>query len=168
MCGDDTDNLHSKRLAHLSGFFKTALEKKIEVKDVDPIIIHLLVKFVYDGRLEFDKETHLENILEAAERFDMEEMKDEIGKQMVEAINKENVMDMAGLAQLYNANMLLRECIEYVIKENVTIKIEDVKKHPNVFTGIIDKLKKDHDVMKNKLKEAEDNLEEKQKELQDS
>ena len=74
---------------------------------------------------------------------------------------------MAALAELYHANMFLCKCIEYVIKENVTIKIEDVKKYPNVFIGIMDKQKKDLDVMKEKLKEAEDDLEKKQKELQD-
>ena len=136
VCGEDIHHLHSSTLAQKSNFFKTALdipmkekeEKKIEVKEVDPAIFHCVISYMYDGRLEFDKETQIENILDAAERFDMEELKDEIGNQLKEDIDEDNVLDMAGLAQLYNANMLLRECIEYVINENVTIKIEDVMK----------------------------------------
>ena len=175
VCGEDIHHLHSWRLVQKSNFFKTALdipmkekrEKKIEVKEVDSAIFHCVITYIYHGTLEFDKETQLENILDAADRFDMEELKHEIRNQLKEDIDKDNVLDMANLAQLYNANMLLCNCIEYVIKENVTLKIEDAKKYPNVFTEIIGKLNKDHDVMKNKLKEAEDNLEEKQKELQD-
>ena len=49
MCGEETHHLHSWRLAHKSKFLKTALdipmkekqEKKIEVKEVDPVIISL-------------------------------------------------------------------------------------------------------------------------------
>jgi len=169
VCGEDTYHLHSKRLAQKSKFFKTALdipmkekqEKKIEVKDVDPEIFGKVVHYMYHETLQFDKETHLENILDAAERFDMEELKDEIGKQMVEALDKENVFYMAGLAELYNANLLLSKCIGYVVKENISIKEEDVKKHPNVCIGIIEKLRKhldkkkeDIEIMKEKLEEA--------------
>ena len=175
VCGEDIHHLHSWRLVQKSNFFKTALdipmkekqEKKIEVKEVDPDIFQIVINYMYHGRLEFDKETQLENILDAADHFDMEELKDEIGNQLKEDIDKDNVLDMAALAELYHANMLLCKCIEYVIEENVTIKIEDVKKYPNVFIGIMDKQKKDLDVMKEKLKEAEDDLEKKQKELQD-
>ena len=86
---------------------------------------------------------------------------------MKEDIDKDNVLDMAALAELYHANMFLCKCIEYVIEENVAIKIEDVKKYPNVFIGIMDKQKKDIEVMEEKLKEAEDVLEKKRKQVQD-
>ena len=167
VCGEETHHLHSRRLAHKSNFFKTALdipmkekeEKKIVVKEVDPTIFDCVIKYIYHGRLEFDKETQLENILHAAYRFDMEQLKDEIGNQMKEDIGKENVLDMAGLADLYNANMLLGECVKYVLKENITIKVEDVMKYPNVVIGIIDEQKNCLDIMKDKLKEVEDDIE---------
>ena len=52
VCGEDTYHLHSRRLVHMSNFFKTALdipmkekeEKKIEVKEVDPAIFHCVVQ----------------------------------------------------------------------------------------------------------------------------
>jgi len=175
VCGEDTYHLHSKRLAQKSKFFKTALdvpmkekkEKKIEVKDVDPKIFGKVIHYMYHGTLQFDKETHLENILDAAERFDMEELKDEIGKQIVEALDKENVFDMAVLAELYNANMLLSECIEYVVKENISIKEEDVKMFPNIYFRIIEKLRKhldkkkeDIEIMKEKLEKAQKKINE--------
>jgi len=165
VCGEETHQLHSWRLAHKSKFFKTALdipmkekqEKKIEVKEVDPVIFHCVVHYIYHGTLAFDKEIQLENILDAADRFDMEELKDEIGNQMKEDIDKDNVLDMAALAELYNANKFLRDCIDYVIKHNVAVKIEDFRKYPNVVIGILDE-------QKNRLKDAEDNLVAKEKE----
>ena len=79
VCGENIHHLHSWRLAKKSNFFKTVLdipmkekqEKKIEVKKVDPAIFHCVINYMYHGRLEFDKETQLENILDAADRFDM-------------------------------------------------------------------------------------------------
>ena len=82
LCGEDTHHLHSRRLADKSSFFKTALdipmvekkENKIEIKEVDPKIFKKVINYMYEERLEFDKETELSQILDAADHFDMEEL----------------------------------------------------------------------------------------------
>ena len=73
---------------------------------------------------------------------------------------------MAGLAEFYNTKMLLSQCIEYVLKEEVTMKVEDVQKYPNVFIGIMEKRNKELDIVKNKLQEANETLKEKEKEIE--
>ena len=73
---------------------------------------------------------------------------------------------MAGLAEFYNTKMLLSQCIEYVLKEEVTMKVEDVQKYPNVFIGIMEKRNKELDIVKNKLQEANKTLKEKEKEIE--
>ena len=73
---------------------------------------------------------------------------------------------MAGLAEFYNTKMLLSQCIEYVLKEEVTMKVEDVQKYPNVFIGILEKWNKELDIVKNKLQEANKTLKEKEKEIE--
>ena len=73
---------------------------------------------------------------------------------------------MAGLAEFYNTKMLLSQCIEYVLKEEVTMKVEDVQKYPNVFIGIMEKRNKELDIVKNKLQEVNKTLKEKEKEIE--
>ena len=146
ICGEDVHRLHSALLASKAGFFEAALnapmvereEGKINIGGVEPEIFKKVVKFIYEQDLEFDLEDELEGLLDAADHFDFAELKTKVNEMVKDALDEENVMATAGLAELFNAKELLATCIEAVVRLEVRLEAGYVARCPGVALALVE------------------------------
>jgi hypothetical protein len=110
---------------HRSPFFKTKMNtlmnkdtdyKKIDVtRDCSPEVLVETVNFMYglDIKEEFDD---FAGLLDAAERFMMDDFKTEIGKRMVKKVKlrKDNYMKVCSLADKYRVEVVADMCADYI------------------------------------------------------
>merc|ERR1719186_2477811 len=111
-CGEEEWQLHSPILAIRSDFFRAAIltnmvekrEMRMEIKELDPEAMQQVIKFMYGHPIG---EAPLGSLLEASERFQMADMKQEVIKIASEKISGENVLDIRKLAEFYDIKQLL-------------------------------------------------------------
>ena len=109
VCEDKEWHLHSAVLEMRSPFFKAALasdmkennEKKIVIKDLDPKTVEDVVNYMHGIPITGGS---VPALLEAAERFQMMDMKEEVGKVAVKSISKDNVLELGYLARRGKVN----------------------------------------------------------------
>ena len=83
LCRETTFKLHSELMCSKSIFFKVALDipmtekkdKRVAIREVDIKIFQKVIEFFYEDNLEFEMESELAGLLEAADRFDMEQLR---------------------------------------------------------------------------------------------
>ena len=101
LCGETTFKLHSELMSTKSNFFKAALdmpmkekkEKRVEIKHVEIEIFQKVIEFIYEDNLEFEIESELAGLLDAADRFDIEEFKDKICENVSQIIEENEIED---------------------------------------------------------------------------
>eukprot|EP00092_Neocalanus_flemingeri_P005865 GFUD01006313.1.p1 GENE.GFUD01006313.1~~GFUD01006313.1.p1 ORF type:complete len:280 (-),score=75.05 GFUD01006313.1:134-949(-) len=149
-CGEQTWLLHSDLMAKNSDFFKTAIdvpmkekaENKIEIVDMEQDIFGKVVNFIYTQELNVEPET-VALLLEAAERFQIEELKENIGLKIEKSMmNKENVIEFARLAQLFNVKALKKSSLIFIRTKNVELKAKDIQAVPYLFIRLMSIQKK--------------------------
>ena len=95
-------------------------------------------------------------LLEAAERFQMPDMKEEVARIAVESISKENVVELGRLAELYNVEQLLQSCGKLIVDESVELSNEEAEKMPKLSARILQATRKELEV-KRKMLQVERN-----------
>ena len=91
-------------------------------------------------------------MLFAADWFDMNDLKDKICDLVRKHIDKDNVLDIAGLAELYDAKRLSSLCVEFLVEQNIKIEAADVKENPILIMKVLDWYKKDMKQMADQVK----------------
>jgi len=137
--GDLIMELHSYVLAIGSPFFKTALaspmvekvKRKIEIKDCSPEVLVQAVAFMYGTDVSSDF-TDLPGLLEIAERFQIEKLKEAVGDLTAKTIDKNNFIEICRRAEKFNAKLLVDKCAKFGIKNNIEIGWEVAKDLPNI------------------------------------
>jgi len=169
-CGPLTLHLHSFLLANNSKFFATMLDapmvekesRKVAVKYMEPEVFRKVLGFIYTKKLSLDVVSQLEEMLEAADRFDMEELKEKIDREVTWARNgvwryrcrncesgcKENCDDSlkfrgnlvttAILAERYNAEKLLNRSVKQMVHNNIRPEMEELTNSPKLEVAVID------------------------------
>jgi len=131
ICGDKEWKVHSAILAVRSPFFEAAIansmkEKlgmKIEIKEFDPEAMDNVINFMYGVSNEKASPKFL---FEAAERFQMDDLKEYAVKLARKQINEENVVELAHLAETYDIKEFLGECAKFIVKNDVPLNKEDM------------------------------------------
>ena len=137
--GDLIMELHSYVLAIGSPFFKTSLaspmvekvKRKIEIKDCSPEVLVQAVAFMYGTDVSSDF-TDLPGLLEIAERFQIEKLKEAVGDLTAKTIDKNNFIEICRRAEKFNAKLLVDKCAKFGIKNNIEIGWEVAKDLPNI------------------------------------
>jgi len=170
-CGPLTLPLHSFLLAADSKFFATMLDapmvekerKEISIKDVDPDIFEKVILFIYtkfdrNRTFNFDVVQQLEGMLDAAERFDMEELKTEVRDVVEEFISEKRDFNTRGflvktgsLAEMYNAEELLDLAASVIVYHGNKLEKREVANSPGLAVAVMAKFKIK---MENKVKEV--------------
>ena len=151
VCEEDVHMLHSTLLASKAGFFEAALsspmversEGKINIREVEPDIFKKVVKFMYEQDLEFDHKKELEGVLDAADRFDFEELKTKVNEMVKDVLDQDNVLTTASLAELYNAKELLASCVEAMARLEVKLEAKYVIRSPRVVLALLEHFKEE-------------------------
>ena len=173
ICGEDVHRLHSALLASKAGFFEAAFnapmeereEGKIHIREVEPEIFKKVVKFMYKQDLEFDHEKELEGLLDAADRFDFEELKTKINEIVKDTLGEDNVLPTASLAELFNAKELLGSCIQAVVRLEVKMEVEYVTGSPGVVLALVEYCRVEAKRRSVELAEKDEELRNKEEEM---
>ena len=146
VCGGDTYHLHSDMLTAKSKFFATALDiamvekqmGRIIVKEVSPETFKKVVHFFHENKLEDEEEgMDLGEMLEAADRFDMEGLKSEISERVKDSINISNLLTISKLAETFHAKQLLGDCTKFCMDNSVVLTKEEVAEHPELVLALL-------------------------------
>ena len=160
-CGPLPFSLHSFVLATDSKFFATMLDapmveresRKVTVKDVEPEVFEKVVGFMYTKKLSLDVVSQLEEMLEAADRFDMEELKERIERVWWDrnwyghrcrngepgcCDFRDNLVTTAILAERYNAKKLLNSSVKRMVHYNIRPEKEELTNSPKLEVAVID------------------------------
>jgi len=130
-CGEKVWKLHSPILATRSPFFRAAIfdimaEKKemnIEIEGLDSETMQEVINFMYGSPIE---KAPISSLFEAAKRFLMDDLKKDVIEIARNSISLKNAAELGKLAEMYNAEDFLRECAEFIVKNDVHIKKEDL------------------------------------------
>merc|ERR1719186_398759 len=97
------------------------MEMKIEIKDLDPQAMQEVLNYMHSVPIKADGSL-FGSLLEASERFQMNELKEEVVEIGKKCISKENAVQFGKLAELYDSKSLLQECIEFIVENGVKIE----------------------------------------------
>jgi len=133
ICGEKRWRLHSAILAIRSPFFKAAIannlaeksKMEIEIKELAPEAMEQVINFMYGKPIG---EAPFNSLLEASERFQMEDMKKEvirIGSRILTS-NSGTALEIGRLAELYNIEQLLQESAELIVKNEIEVNEDDL------------------------------------------
>jgi len=153
-CGDQTFDAHQVILSARSPVFRTMLQTEmkerrtglIEIKDLDPIIIREVLKYIYTGKMCIsDDKTSDSNIvtgiLEAADKYQLDILAEMCGDILLSTITPENALELLTLGDMYGAEGLKKHALDLVVSNMKTILGSDewkecAKKRPNLFVDI--------------------------------
>jgi len=160
-CGQASLRLHSALLAAKSRFFAATFgtpmvereHMEVTIKEVEPDIFKKVVAFIYEGELEFGVEEELADLLDAADRFDMEELKARIAEQVEPLVEVSNVVAVAVLATRYHAEGLAGRCVAFIQEHGVVVGEEELTESPGLATAIIGEYQTRKVAMEQKHKE---------------
>jgi len=135
-CGEVVFYCHRMILARRSTHFRTLLEggfkeshtRVIEIKDMDVKTLRTVLKYIYSGELD-NMESNAMFLMEAAQRFDLADLKDICEKYLATNYMKlENVIDTLVMADLHEGKNLKKAAMELIIaNSNAIIKQEGWK-----------------------------------------
>ena len=129
-CGDREWKVHSVLLAVRSPFFKAAvttnmmekLEMKVDVKEFDPNAMDEVINFMYGIPKE---NAPAQFLFEAAERFQMKDLKEYAVKIAKKEMSVENVVEFGHIAEMFSIEDLLTDCATFIAKNDVSLSGED-------------------------------------------
>lgn len=147
---------HKGILAARSSVFKAMLrsdmsEKKsnrIEINDIDESVFIEMLRYIYTGKPE-NLEIMVPELLEAADKYDLEKLKIICETELLKNVSKENVVEVLILADRHNAKNLKTEVVRYIKMNsyNTNILTKEVRKnlvtsHPHLLLEILDAFSK--------------------------
>ena len=104
---------------------------KMNIEDCSPEVLQEAVNYMYGVDIAKDF-NDLIGLLEIAERFLMEDLKEETGKQMAETLGENNFHEFSRAADKLNLTSLIEECVKYIMFKSRTVNWEAVMKMPHV------------------------------------
>jgi hypothetical protein len=89
-------------------------DKKVEVKDMKGEIVYKMLKYIYSGKTEGLNEADEKDMLFAAEKFHVFDLKKKLIDSISARINMKNVFESLILAHNYNEEILLKNCVAFI------------------------------------------------------
>ena len=140
VCGEDIHFIPGNKLIDQSQFFARALavpmvekkEKKVIIKDIESGVFAKVVKFLTEGLYQFDVKTEAWEALEAADRFDIKELKKTVCIDMKGKMEIDNVKAVLSLAERSNAKQLFKAAFDFMQENKMKLEMEDVVENPNL------------------------------------
>ena len=146
VCSGDTYSIPVSKLTYNSQFFARALEvpmvekkeRKVMIKDIEGSIFEKVIKFITEGAFQFDVETEAFEALEAADRLDMEELKEEVCNRIKDNLDNENAKAVLSLAERFSDKHLLKAAFDFMQENDIKLEKEDVVENPNLALAFIE------------------------------
>jgi len=149
-CQDQEFNCHKAILAERSSVFeamfthgmKEAMESSVTIKDMDADTCQQMLQFIYSNKVE-DLESNAENLLVAADKYDLKELKVLCEDHLCAKLSQDNVLDILVLADIHCASTLRSWALQFVAdnRKKIVAKKEwrgKLTKYPELMEEIID------------------------------
>ena len=159
VCGEDIHFIPGNKLIDQSQFFARALavpmvekkERKVIIKDIESGVFAKVVKFLTEGLYQFDVKTEAWEALEAADRFDIKELKKTVCIDMKGKMEIDNVKAVLSLAERSNAKQLFKAAFAFMHENGIKLEMEDVAKNPNLALAFVEESRLTLAAMKEEL-----------------
>jgi len=174
VCGNKCHLIPVDKLAAKSQFFARAFEvpmaekreRKVVLKDFDEKVFEKMVKYIVEDSFLFDMQTEAGEALEAADRLDVKELKDDVCRIIKDNLDLENVKDVLSLADKFNTKELFHAAIEYMVANDIKLVKDEIVENPGLTLAFMEEcgamikaLKKDLSFQNSQLEEKEELLE---------
>ncbi|CAI5437713.1 unnamed protein product [Caenorhabditis angaria] len=119
----------------------------LNITDMDYDVIHEMIYYIYCGRCQKDISDVATDLLIAADKYRLEELKTHCEKFLVENLTIENACTLLILGDLYMAPRLRQRAVQYILQrpKNVTHTPgweNIIKQHPDLITDIFNQFDK--------------------------
>jgi len=117
---------HSLILSNTSEYFKTALTtdlkktNRIEIKNCKASTLSVVIDFVYGIDIPTEFEDLIE-LLDTAEMFLIDQLKEEAGRLLGTKLTRENYIDMGRVGEKYRVKSLTKSCARFIFN---TVKLQ--------------------------------------------
>ena len=140
VCGEDSYFIPGNKLIDKSKFFARALEvsmvekkeRRVIIKDIDSGIFEKVVKFLMEDSYQFDVKMEASEALEAADRLDIEELKEGVCYDIKDHLEFDNAKAVLSLAERFNAKELFKAAHAFMQENDIKLEKEDVVENPNL------------------------------------
>ena len=171
VCGDKSYLLLVDKLAAKSQFFARAFEvpmaekmwRKVVLKDFDEKVFEKVVKYIVEDLFLFEMQTEPGEALEAADRLDVKELRDDVCRIIKDNLDPENAKTVLFLADKFNTKELFHAAFEYMEDNEIKFEEHEIVENPGLALAfmkeggaMIKALKKDLSIEKLQLEEAEE------------
>ena len=161
VCGEDTYFILGNKLIDQSQFFARALavpmvekkERKITIKDIESGVFAKVVKFLTEGLYQFDVKTEAWEALEAADRFDIEELKKIVCIDIKDKMEIDNAKAVLSLAERFNAKQLFEAAFGFMQENDIKLEMKDVVENPSLALAFMEECRITLAAMKEALEE---------------
>ena len=104
---------------------------RMNIEDCSPEVLKEAVSYMYG--VDIDKDFNdLIGLLEIAERFLMEDLKEETGNRMAETVGDNNFLEFSRAADKLNLKSLIEKCVKYIMFKSRVVNWEAVLEMPRV------------------------------------
>ena len=121
LCGDKVFNCHQFMLAARSPVFRAMFmadmaekkTKKVDIKDLHPEVLLVLLTFIYTGEIpEFDED--VKDILAAADQYQLDQLKSACVDHLCRNLEIKNCIDHLIMGDLYQADVLKKTSLLFI------------------------------------------------------
>ena len=139
-------SLQSQCPRNRSPFFEAALSrwsygsekaKEMEIKECRTEILDMVIDYMYGINIH-PNQKNLEDLLDIAERFQMLDLKAEIGRVTAATITVENYKELALRADKFNCKVLAEACIEFMVSHDIQLEWEEARQVPSMAVAFLD------------------------------
>ena len=104
---------------------------EMEIKECRRDILDMVVDYMYGINIQ-PVEKDLEDLLDIAERFQMMDLKAEIGKVTAATITVDNYKELALRADKFNCKVLAEACIKFMVSNDIMLEWEEARQVPSM------------------------------------
>ena len=153
-CGDKVFDCHQVILSARSPVFRAMFQaemeekqtRKVEIQDFNPPTMSALLTFIYTGKTP-SLEEHAENLLMAAEKYQMDQLKNVCVGDLCSNIEVNNCLNYLVIGDLYRADDLVKASLQFIARNKGSVfKSKDweecLKDHPTVMAKVINVIAK--------------------------
>ena len=139
--------VHSFVLKNRSPFFETALarwsdsgeERQMEIKECSVDVLDMVINYMYGINIHC-KEENLEEFLDISERFQILDLKAEIGRFTAQTISMGNYKQLCVRADKYNCRELAEAGIHFMVQHGIELEWEEARQAPSMAVAYLNML----------------------------
>ena len=148
-CKDQVYDCHQLILSARSPVFRAMFQaemeekqtRKVEIQDFNPPTMSALLTFIYTGKTP-TLEEHAEDLLMAAEKYQIDQLKSLCVKKLCSNIEVKNCLNYLVIGDLYRAGNLKKASLKYITRNKGSVFkskdwVECLKDHPTIMAEVI-------------------------------